>query len=688
VADTSVARVILRGNHASLPPMEAHARTARAPARGPVLAGVLVTLLLTVLVAVAAELSARAKHEKERVRRAEQHGRALEASLAGPVEALWSIPPLFASQQEITPSEFVVFVSPALTRHPALAALEFLPRVTAENRATMLEKAAGHGYTDFRITEPAPDGSMREADVRDESFVIYFMQPLAPAALGFDIASDPVRLGYARRAIDSGRVVVSQRFRLVEDPEGVHSVALYAPSYWGAPPAGAPREASVRGLAVALFRLRPALDALMPQSGDVDLALFDRSTSNPEAALLYESRPGFAASSADAVAYTFPFGDRTWEARIAGRTPPPALATATLLLSLGGVLVSILVGWVVHTLGSMRRLRRQVQDALTLGQYTLVQKIGEGGMGAVYRANHALLRRPTAIKLVTAAELPPAQLARFEREIRSTSQLTHPNTIAVYDFGHTPGGVFYYAMEFIDGLSLQALVSATGPLPPARVIHLLQQIAAALAEAHAAGLVHRDVKPANVMLSHRGGIPDFVKVIDFGLVKDNSEDGAATRADPLLGTPLYLAPEAMTNPTGVGPGVDVYALGALAYQLLTGAPPFGGATVMEICSQHLSTPPVPPSLRSPGPIPAELEALVLQCLAKDPAARPADASVVEARLTELARLYPWPRAEAERWWHDTGRALVRSTQQTSETSSSAHTLAIDLLERRPGGTST
>jgi serine/threonine-protein kinase len=258
----------------------------------------------------------------------------------------------------------------------------------------------------------------------------------------------------------------------------------------------------------------------------------------------------------------------------------------------------------------------------------------------------------------------------------------------VYDFGHTPGGVFYYAMEFIDGLSLQALVSATGPLPPARVIHLLQQIAAALAEAHAAGLVHRDVKPANVMLSHRGGIPDFVKVIDFGLVKDNSEDGAATRADPLLGTPLYLAPEAMTNPTGVGPGVDVYALGALAYQLLTGAPPFSGATVMEICSQHLSTPPVPPSLRSLGPIPAELEALVLQCLAKDPAARPADAGMVEARLSELAHLYPWPRAEAERWWHDIGRALVRSTQQTTETSSSAHTLAIDLLERRPGGTST
>lgn len=309
-------------------------------------------------------------------------------------------------------------------------------------------------------------------------------------------------------------------------------------------------------------------------------------------------------------------------------------------------------------------------------------------MGAVYRASHALLRRPTAIKLVTASELPPAQLARFEREIRSTSQLTHPNTIAVYDFGHTPGGVFYYAMEFIDGLSLQALVGATGPLPPARVIHLLQQIAAALAEAHAAGLVHRDVKPANVMLSHRGGIPDFVKVIDFGLVKDNSEDSTVTRADPLLGTPLYLAPEAMTNPSGVGPAMDVYALGALAYHLLTGAPPFSGATVMEICSQHLSTPPVPPSQRSPGPIPAELEALVLECLAKDPAARPADARVVEARLAELARAHPWPREAAERWWSEHGRALVRSTQQTTETSSSAHTLAIDLLERRTGGGST
>jgi serine/threonine protein kinase/CHASE1-domain containing sensor protein len=668
--------------------MEPLARTARAPARGPVWAAVLATMLLAALSAVATEVSARAKLDKDRVRRAEQHGRALEASLAGPVEALWSIPPLFASQREITPSEFVVFVSPALARHPALAALEFLPRVTPESRVALLEQAAGHGYSDFRITEPAPDGSMREADARDESFVIYFMQPLAPAALGFDIASDPVRLAYARRAIDSGRVVVSERFRLVEDPEGVHSVALYAPSYWGTAPAAAPRADSVRGLAVALFRLRPALDTLMPQSADVDLALFDRSSSSPETALLYESRPGFAADSAAAVAYDFPFGDRTWEARIGWRSPAPLVASATLLVLLGGVVIAALVGWVVHTLGSVRRLRREVQDALTLGQYTLVQKIGEGGMGAVYRASHALLRRPTAIKLVTASELPPAQLARFEREIRSTSQLTHPNTIAVYDFGHTPGGVFYYAMEFIDGLSLQALVGATGPLPPARVIHLLQQIAAALAEAHAAGLVHRDVKPANVMLSHRGGIPDFVKVIDFGLVKDNSEDSTTTRADPLLGTPLYLAPEAMTNPSGIGPGVDVYALGALAYHLLTGAPPFSGATVMEICSQHLSTQPVPPSSRSPGPIPADLEALVLECLAKDPAARPADARVLEERLSELARAHPWPRAQAERWWTDVGRALVRTTQQTTETSSSAHTLAVDLLERRSGSAGT
>jgi hypothetical protein len=297
-------------------------------------------------------------------------------------------------------------------------------------------------------------------------------------------------------------------------------------------------------------------------------------------------------------------------------------------MCLAGVATSYVIARVVYG------LRAEVKSAMRLGQYTLEDEIGRGGMGVVYRARHALLRRPTAIKLLSPEKTGDTAEKRFEREVQITSMLTHPNTIAIYDFGHTRDGVFYYAMELLDGISLQDLADDDGPQPPGRVVHIMTQIASALAEAHAVGLIHRDIKPANVILTERGGIPDFVKVLDFGLVKEiGHDDPVLSAANVVAGTPLYMAPESITKPGEVDGRVDLYALGGLAYFLLTGAPPFEGANLVEICSHHLHTQPKPLG----KDVPAALSALIMKCLAKSPEERPATAGALAASLRELAR---------------------------------------------------
>jgi serine/threonine-protein kinase len=327
-------------------------------------------------------------------------------------------------------------------------------------------------------------------------------------------------------------------------------------------------------------------------------------------------------------------------------------------------------------------LRREVHEAKRLGQYVLLEKIGEGGMGSVYRAQHALLRRPTAIKLLPADRNAAEDVARFEREVRLTASLTHPNTVTVFDYGRTPDGTFYYAMELLDGPNLEQIVDASGPMPPARVVHVLAQVTAALIEAHAAGLVHRDVKPANVLLCRRGGADDVAKVVDFGLVKRVDPDGTGgdpsqSRADRITGTPLYLSPEAITRPADVGPASDLYALGATAYFLLTGAPPFVAQTVVELYAAHLHKDPEPPSRKLEAPLEAaaaQLEALVLSMLAKDPTARPASAADVHATLAALAHDLPWSQADAR-------ACRIAHAETTGTPSPLGRTVAIDLAAR-------
>ncbi|MCB9831368.1 MAG: serine/threonine protein kinase [Planctomycetes bacterium] len=304
-------------------------------------------------------------------------------------------------------------------------------------------------------------------------------------------------------------------------------------------------------------------------------------------------------------------------------------------------------------------LRRKVSRARQLGQYHLETRLGSGGMGEVYRASHAMLRRPTAIKLMRAEVAGRDGVARFEREVQLTSSLTHPNTIAIYDYGQTPDGVFYYAMELLDGVDLEQLVQRTGPIEPARVIFLLAQVCGSLAEAHALDLIHRDIKPANIFDCRRGGRHDVVKVLDFGLVKNLDEDTDLTLATGIqvMGTPRYMSPESVSDIDHVDARSDIYSLGCVAYYLLTGEPPFDGSTAIEVLGKHLHTRPQPPSERLGRDLPADLEALVMRCLAKNPADRPGRVGELEEALLACRDAGGWSEREARVWWEEKSALL-------------------------------
>jgi eukaryotic-like serine/threonine-protein kinase len=312
-----------------------------------------------------------------------------------------------------------------------------------------------------------------------------------------------------------------------------------------------------------------------------------------------------------------------------------------------------------------------------LGQYTLLHPIGEGGMGVVYRARHALLRRPTAVKLLPLEKTSPAGVARFEREVQLTSELAHPNIVSVYDFGKSSDGSFYYAMEYLEGVDLQRLVEAHGAQSEARVVHLLRQAADALAEAHQIGLVHRDIKPANLFLSNPPRRPDHLTVLDFGLATQFSGDPSQSAAGEIRGTPLYMAPETIRDATRADERSDVYALGAVAYFLLTGTPPFSRKTVVEVCAAHLHAEPEPPSARLGTTISAELEGLVLACLAKTAEQRPRTAAELLERLGAVA-VPRWSADEARSWW----KANIATARQAYGAHAGPRTITVATSEGR------
>ena len=347
----------------------------------------------------------------------------------------------------------------------------------------------------------------------------------------------------------------------------------------------------------------------------------------------------------------------------------PVYMIRTVFWALFGLLAAAAATLFAFTLFAGRldkRVREAVLAAGKLGQYALEEKIGEGGMGSVYRARHAMLRRPTAIKLLEPSKTTDVAIARFEREVQHTSQLNHPNTITIYDYGRTDEGVFYYAMEYLDGYSLQDVVEQFGPQPDGRVIQILLQVCGSLLEAHSQGLIHRDIKPANIMVTRRGGVDDFVKLLDFGLVKatDNRMQTQLTAVNSITGTPLYLPPECIQDPDSADARSDLYSLGGVGYFLLTGRPPFEAATVLEVIRRQVEEQPVPPSQKVPKPIAPELEQVLLSCLEKLPKDRPASAAHVADVLAACTPCQPWTAADAKRWWNQQRPATrdeVRST---------------------------
>jgi serine/threonine-protein kinase len=302
---------------------------------------------------------------------------------------------------------------------------------------------------------------------------------------------------------------------------------------------------------------------------------------------------------------------------------------------------------VVYQLGT------EVKRAREMGSYHLEEKLGEGGMGEVWRARHRMLARPAAIKLIRRAGASEEAVRRFEREAQVIAGLRSPHTVELFDFGVAADGAFYYVMELLDGLDADSLLRRFGPVPPERAVYLLRQVCHSLSEAQSHGLVHRDIKPANVFLCRYGEEYDFVKVLDFGIVRTIREPMETTPLhtgdNVIQGTPAFIAPEQAMG-TALDGRADIYATGCLAYWLLTGQFVFTADTAMGLILQHARTPPVPPSVRTGRPIPAALEELVLACLAKDPEHRPQSARELSLRLAEIDGLSAWTQNRAREWW--------------------------------------
>lgn len=313
---------------------------------------------------------------------------------------------------------------------------------------------------------------------------------------------------------------------------------------------------------------------------------------------------------------------------------PREIAIQILLVQ--GFYHSLAVAIAIFASSRIEILRRQAAEARKLGQYVLKEQLGTGGMGEVHRAEHSLLRRPCALKLIRPERAgDPKNLSRFEREVQVTATLTHPNTVQIYDYGHTADGTFYYVMEYLPGPNLEQLVKQHGPLLPERAVHFLRQICGALQEAHSAGLIHRDIKPSNVIICERGGRPDVAKLLDFGLVvaPDAGSTGDLTAHGTVLGTPAYMSPEQAAGLPDLDARSDLYSLGATAYFMLTGKAPFERATSVLVIAAHLRDP-VTPLQQLRREIPVDLSAVVERCLEKDPVRRFPDALSLEQALAE------------------------------------------------------
>jgi len=343
-----------------------------------------------------------------------------------------------------------------------------------------------------------------------------------------------------------------------------------------------------------------------------------------------------------------------------GPEVPPGWSEPVLREALPQMALVLAVGAVLAIYGTHKitTLREVAHATRQLGQYKLSRRLGAGGMGEVYLAEHRLLKRPCAVKLIRPEKAADAaMLHRFEREVQAMTRLTHWNVVEVFDYGHTEDGTFYYVMEYLPGLTLEDLVRKHGPLPPGRAVHLLRQVCAALGEAHSKSLIHRDLKPGNVIVGERGGVHDVAKLLDFGLVQETDLGDAPDRLTHhgvLVGTPAYLSPEQANGVAQLLPSSDIYSLGAMAYFLVTGQPPFVRPSVVQTITAHLSDPVAPPAKLRPE-VPADLEQVIVTCLAKRPDRRFQDANSLEQALKRCTCAGQWTQADAAAWWQTQGQ---------------------------------
>jgi serine/threonine-protein kinase len=665
------------------------------PARGerpwtPIALVLIVGISLSVIAFVLLRDRQAAVHRAVLAERVTSLGARLGETFAIPIETARSAGALFAASEHVTRDEFARFVAGPIASQPQIFAYECAPRVLAADRGGF-EAAARSAAPDYVIRQVDPSGTLVVAGERASYVPLLYLEPIT-RAVGYDIASNPELDGFLRRACATAHPTLSGRRRLVAETGGVIAAIAFVPTWrHGAVPADPDERCrTVLGYVILIFHLDRALDRALGAADGRDLAVVLRDLDGGTGAGVLSTRgaaPTAVAASAWRTRRTFTLLDRRWALDVAPLAPPIAW-TPVLVLALG-VIATLLAAALAGGVHRILDLRREVTAARSLGQYFLEEEIGRGGMGVVYRARHALLQRPTAIKLVAPDAAQPNLLAQFEREVQVTSQLSHPNTIAIYDYGHTRAGEFYYVMELVDGVTFEQLIACDGPQPVARVVHLLRQIAGALREAHLAGIIHRDLKPANLMLTARGAMYDFVKVLDFGLVKQMDPDdlpvetvdlgprssAAVTAASRLastmrtaverpspahpehddtlegrfLGTAGYASPEAVVGGT-TDARSDLYAVGAIGYALLTGRPAFDDTRTTAIFAAQLRDHAPRPQAVVPD-IPVVLDDLIARCLARDPGRRPQSADEVLAVLAHPS-LPEWSPLDAEAWWHD------------------------------------
>jgi serine/threonine-protein kinase len=604
--------------------------------------------------------------------------------LASSLENLYTLQSFFEASDHVRRELFRTLAYPMLARDRAVYSFEWLPVVHEPERARYEAEAKAEHVMENGFFELDAAGKPAPAGRRALYVPILYMEPPSSKALGFDITSNETLWATAGQGRDSGEIALSPPFELVEDEarKGAPVVAAYAPVYQGADPGSAEaRLKELRGFAVAVLRIDPLVNQAASEVDGSGLGLILHDPESPDAPAIAE-RPSDAAKLPRRQGFQLAFpillgarGERKWALDVfalPGHYEPshrPAVEAALL-----GMLVSI-VGLV--TLTSLRTISSLRRQAEKVGPYRLITRLGKGAMGVVWEARHALLRRPTAVKLLAPGVEGERALARFEREVQLTAGLTHPSTIAIYDYGRTRDGVFYYAMELLHGINLAQLVEFDGPVSAGRVVHLLRQACGALTEAHAAGLIHRDIKPQNLMLCLYGGIPDFLKVLDFGLVKEvgdvervgdgqpGTHDAALSQDGSLLGTPLYMAPEGMSDPSKIDARADLFGVGAVGYFLLTGNSPFPGRTAIEVFKLERQGPPPALAKAAKCPVPPALEEALRRCLSFERDERPSSAEELDGIL-EACNVQPWTNAQAKAWWQDRGRAALKAVAREHE----------------------